>query len=51
LIHACMVAVFWVLDRYLLPLVGTPWHRGAIFDNATDAPPTKPILGGRLRTN
>jgi thiosulfate dehydrogenase [quinone] large subunit len=51
LILAWKVAGFWGLDRYLLPLLGTPWHRGTIFENGTDAPPTKPAMDGTLRTN
>jgi thiosulfate dehydrogenase [quinone] large subunit len=51
LILAWKVAGFWGLDRYLLPLLGTPWQRGTIFENGSGAPPTRPIMGGRLRTN
>ena len=50
LILAWKVAGYWGLDRYLLPMLGTPWHRGKIFEG-TGAPPTKPVAGGRLRTN
>lgn len=31
LILAWRVAGFWGLDRYLLPLLGTPWQEGKIF--------------------
>ncbi|MCC6674232.1 MAG: DoxX family membrane protein [Thermomicrobiales bacterium] len=51
LILAWKVAGWWGLDRYLLPLLGTPWDRGALFEGGTGAPPSKPIMGGRLRTN
>jgi thiosulfate dehydrogenase [quinone] large subunit len=51
LILAWKVAGFWGLDRYLLPLLGTPWQKGAIFEGDAGAPPTKPAMGGRLRTN
>jgi thiosulfate dehydrogenase [quinone] large subunit len=50
LILAWKVAGFWGIDRYLLPLLGTPWHRGKIFES-TGVPPTKPAVGGTLRTN
>jgi thiosulfate dehydrogenase [quinone] large subunit len=50
LILAWKVAGYWGLDRYLLPMLGTPWHRGKIFEG-TDTPPTKPAIGGSLRTN
>jgi thiosulfate dehydrogenase [quinone] large subunit len=50
LVLAWKVAGYWGLDRYLLPLLGTPWHRGKIFEG-TDAGPGKPIIGGSLRTN
>ena len=51
LILAWKVAGFWGLDRYLLPALGTPWHKGKIFESDADTPPTKPALGGTLRTN
>ncbi|MCA9859702.1 MAG: DoxX family protein [Thermomicrobiales bacterium] len=51
LILAWKVAGYWGLDRYLLPLLGTPWHRGAIFEGDKGAPPTTPVVGGQLRTN
>jgi thiosulfate dehydrogenase [quinone] large subunit len=50
LILGWKVAGYWGLDRYLLPALGTPWHRGTIFEGG-DTPPTKPIVGGTLRTN
>jgi thiosulfate dehydrogenase [quinone] large subunit len=50
LILGWKVAGYWGLDRYLLPMLGTPWHRGTIFEG-TDAPPTKPAMGGTLQTN
>lgn len=31
LILAWRVAGYWGLDRYLLPWLGTPWHKGKIF--------------------
>lgn len=31
LILAWKIAGYWGLDRYLLPWLGTPWHRGKIF--------------------
>ena len=51
LILAWKVAGYWGLDRYLLPKLGTPWHRGTIFEGGAGAPPTKPVVGGRLQTN
>jgi thiosulfate dehydrogenase [quinone] large subunit len=51
LVLAWKVAGYWGLDRYLLPLLGTPWHRGTIFESDKEAPPTKPAMGGTLRTN
>jgi thiosulfate dehydrogenase [quinone] large subunit len=51
LILAWKVAGYWGLDRYLLPMLGTPWHRGTIFESGAEAPPTKPAMGGTLRTN
>lgn len=51
LILAWKVAGFWGLDRYLLPMLGTPWHKGTIFESGAGAPPTKPAVGGTLRTN
>ncbi len=45
------VAGYWGLDRYLLPMLGTPWKRGNLFEGGTGAPPTKPVMGGTLRTN
>lgn len=50
LILAWKVAGFWGLDRYLLPLLGTPWHRGTIFEGG-DTTNGTPAVGGRLRTN
>ncbi len=50
LILAWKVAGFWGIDRYLLPVLGTPWHRGSIFQG-TEAPPPDPVVGGKLRTN
>jgi len=51
LILAWKVAGWWGLDRYLLPMLGTPWNRGELFEGGKGAPPSKPIMGGRLRTN
>lgn len=51
LILAWKVAGYWGLDRYLLPKLGTPWHRGTIFEGGAGAPPTRPVMGGRLQTN
>lgn len=51
LILAWKVAGYWGLDRYLLPMLGTPWKRGNLFESGTGAPPTKPVMGGTLRTN
>ena len=50
LILAWKVAGYWGLDRYLLPMLGTPWHRGPIL-GGSNAPPTQPVVGGTLRTN
>jgi thiosulfate dehydrogenase [quinone] large subunit len=50
LILAWKVAGFWGLDRYLLPALGTPWHRGPLL-GGTEAPPTQPVVSGTLRTN
>jgi thiosulfate dehydrogenase [quinone] large subunit len=51
LILAWKVAGYWGLDRYLLPMLGTPWKRGNLFESGTEAPPAKPVMGGTLRTN
>lgn len=51
LILAWKVAGFWGLDRYLLPALGTPWHRGTIFENEPETPPSTPVMGGTLSTN
>jgi thiosulfate dehydrogenase [quinone] large subunit len=33
----------WIgLDRWLLPVLGTPWHKGALFGGSKDAPPPEP---------
>ncbi len=34
LVLAWRVAGWWGLDRWLLPLLGTPWKRGMLFDQA-----------------
>ena len=44
LILAWKVAGYYGVDRYLLPMLGVPWHPGALFDRmrpraATSAPP------------
>jgi thiosulfate dehydrogenase [quinone] large subunit len=51
LILAWKVAGYWGLDRYLLPLLGTPWKRGNLFEGSAGAPPSKPAMGGTLQTN
>ena len=35
LILAWRNAGWWGLDRFALPALGTPWHRGALFDGET----------------
>lgn len=50
LILAWKVAGFWGLDRFLLPMLGTPWHRGTIFEGGDTTSGTS-VTGGRLRTN
>jgi thiosulfate dehydrogenase [quinone] large subunit len=37
LILAWRNAGWWGLDRWVLPVLGTPWHRGAAFDEDGDA--------------
>jgi thiosulfate dehydrogenase [quinone] large subunit len=32
LIMAWKTAGYWGLDRWLLPALGTPWHRGSVFE-------------------
>lgn len=51
LILAWKVAGYWGLDRYLLPALGTPWHRGTVFESGSGAPPAQSAVGGTLRTN
>jgi hypothetical protein len=41
LILAWRNAGWYGLDRYLLPRLGTPWHRGELFAR-TPAPGTRP---------
>jgi len=33
------VAGYWGLDRYLLPALGTPWHRGILVGGHRESPP------------
>ena len=51
LILAWKVAGFWGLDRYLLPMLGTPWHHGTIFESDAERSADQAGHGGRLRTN
>ena len=40
LILAWKVAGYYGVDRWLLPMLGVPWHRGAIFDRGGRPAPT-----------
>jgi thiosulfate dehydrogenase [quinone] large subunit len=42
LILAWKVAGWYGLDRWLLPRLGTPWHRGAMRERPADAAPVAP---------
>ena len=44
LVLAWKVAGWWGLDRYLLPLLGTPWTRGPIAQRDRTASPAAPPL-------
>jgi len=48
LVLAWRVAGWWGLDRWLLPLLGTPWAPGALKDRVTahDEPPVTEVPGG-----
>ena len=35
---AWKVAGYYGLDRYLLPMLGTPWHRGTLFGGRKPEP-------------
>jgi len=39
LVLAWRNAGYYGLDRYVLPALGTPWHRGTAFEHPTQAPP------------
>jgi thiosulfate dehydrogenase (quinone) large subunit len=39
LILAWRTAGWWGLDRWLLPMLGTPWQPGAIFEDEPERPP------------
>jgi thiosulfate dehydrogenase [quinone] large subunit len=51
LILAWKVAGYWGLDRYLLPLLGTPWHRKVSPERGKTAPPGQPVAGSTLQPN
>jgi len=38
LVLAWRNAGYYGLDRYVLPALGTPWHKGKVFDHQTTAP-------------
>jgi thiosulfate dehydrogenase [quinone] large subunit len=38
LMLAWKVAGYYGLDRYLMPMLGTPWHRGAVFGARAETP-------------
>jgi thiosulfate dehydrogenase (quinone) large subunit len=42
---AWKVAGWWGLDRWLLPLLGTPWYQGSMRSRADDAAMPQPIAG------
>ena len=44
IVLAWRVAGYYGLDRYLLPMLGTPWHVGSLFHRSdnTDTPPAAP---------
>jgi thiosulfate dehydrogenase [quinone] large subunit len=39
LVLAWRNAGYYGLDRYVLPALGTPWHRGTAFEHPAQAPP------------
>jgi thiosulfate dehydrogenase (quinone) large subunit len=39
LILAWRNAGYYGLDRWVLPALGTPWHRGTVFEHREDGPP------------
>jgi thiosulfate dehydrogenase [quinone] large subunit len=43
LILAWKTAGYWGLDRFLLPALGTPWHRGALLRREEQANVGRPI--------
>lgn len=48
LVLAWKVAGWWGLDRWLLPMLGTPWYRGRLLGvGASDRTSTPPVAGGR----
>ena len=48
LVLAWRVAGWWGLDRWVLPLLGTPWEPGTLKDRVTthDEPPVTKVPGG-----
>jgi thiosulfate dehydrogenase [quinone] large subunit len=44
LILAWKTAGWWGLDRLLLPLLGTPWRPGIMFDRDASSPPPTEII-------
>ena len=42
LVLAWRNAGYYGLDRWVLPMLGTPWHKGKVFQQAPTEPPVQP---------